>query len=236
MTTMTDNKNRIVFDSDQKSRLKLSEQLSVLDMTPGQRKKLTRTIARDVRSLARRNVRMQKTVDGSLMAKRANSRNKRKMLRGLAKTMIAFSRNNDTAVVTWKDRRNASIAYRQHHGSRSRMTARKAAQHQSTVKPGDRATRDQAKALLKKGYRQPIRKKNGGSSTKRVSQRWIMDNLTMRQAGYALQILTNNPKRQSWSIKLPARPFLGTSDHQASNFRQQIAKVAIGKLKDKGAI
>lgn len=235
MTTMTNAKGRVIFDSDKDGRLKLKEQLSVLAMSPAQKKKITRKMAMEVRSLARRNIRQQKTVYGSTMEKRSDQRNKRKMMRGLAKTMVAFSKNSDAAVVTWKDRRNANIAYQQQHGGSTRMTARKAAKLQAPVNDNDMATRDQAKALLAEGYRQPIRAKNGGSTTRRASQRWIKQNLSMQQAGYILRILRNDQKKQSWAIKLPARPFLGASDDQADNFRHQLAKSAIRQMIDKGA-
>ena len=85
------------------------------------------------------------------------------------------------------------------------------------------ASRKQAKALLKAGFRVSTGESfksganKGKAKMKKPSQKYIVDNMTMGQAALVIRKLNkveNPPKR--WTVKIPARPFLGVPGADAS--------------------
>ena len=225
--------SQIQFSEDKKSRLKLGEQMAILAMPPKEQRKLVKSIGSEVRKDARQNIRKQKTISGAPMAKRKDARNKRKLLRKMGKGMVVFNRGNTKAIVTWKNSRSAQIANSQQKGSRQAMTASKAAKRGSKPDYDAPVTRDMAKALIQEGYRQPVKGKNGRSRLKKVSQRWIMDNMTQGQAGLVLKELRNAGSKRSWTIRTPARPFLGATEQDADKMLESMAKAALARIQSK---
>jgi len=58
--------------------------------------------------------------------------------------------------------------------------------------------------------------------TKRPSQKWIMENLKIGQAGLLLRVLRDKAEKQSWLITLPKRQVLGASNEDISDMVQTI--------------
>lgn len=64
-------------DTDQRSRLKLSEQIDVLTMPPAARRRLLKSIGKETRQRTRGNIRHQETVAGAPMPPRAGRKKRR---------------------------------------------------------------------------------------------------------------------------------------------------------------
>ncbi|AMO56561.1 hypothetical protein [Endozoicomonas montiporae] len=223
------------FAEDQKARLTLFEQLDVLTMPPHRQRKLVKRMATEVRNRGRQNIRQQKTVSGSPMKARKNTRNRRKMLRNMGKQMAVFPRGKAQADVTWKNTLTGRIAYQQQHGVPETMTASKMKRIHGQPNYNAPASRDMARALLAEGYRQPVKGKNGRTRLKRASQKQIMKTMTIGQAGLVLKALRDSQKKQRWTIRTPARPFLGASPDNVDQMLHQLAKESLAGLRAKGA-
>lgn len=226
------------FSVDRKSRLKLKEQLQILAMEPREQRKVIMTMARAVRKQAATNIRQQRTVEGRSMAPRKDARVKRRMLTKLARPnkrrgLQVYGRGNAAAELTYGNKLTGQIAYRHQHGIAEPWTSARASKVYGTPDYGAPATRAQAKALNAAGYRVSVKKKRGkGSRLKRVSIKWICENLTQGQAGSILKILNGGKQGQSrWETKPAARSFLGATPEQAEGMLQDLARRTIEQLK-----
>ena len=220
------------FHDDPKGQLRLGEQIAILAMPGKERRKVVKGIASEVRKEGRQNIRQQKTISGSPMAPRKKTRNKRKLLRRLGKGMVVFNRGDDRAIVTWKKPFAGRVAKWQQEGTTQRMTAARAGQRGRKPDYDAPATRDMAKALIQEGYRQPVKGTNGRVRLKKVSQRWIMDNLTQGQAGLVLKQMRGTEGKRSWLIRTPSRAFLGATEQDAQRMLQGMARQQVNKIKN----
>jgi hypothetical protein len=232
----------INFDSDPRSRLRLNDQLQVLSMGHRSRKRLLSKIGNEIKQDTRDNIHSQKTVDGSRMeprrGKKRRSKRKRrsaKILSRMGKGMVTRFRNDGfSADITWKNAGQAKCAYRNQMGIGEDYKADK----DKAVKRAEKeaggsnpfkkpATKHQAKALNKEGFRYRVARARGkgGAVLKRVSQKFIQDHLTMGQAGLILRILRSESETgtQSWKRPLPARPILGVRPEEADKYLTAIA-------------
>lgn len=215
--------------------LTLEQQMTLLMMPAAKRKRLMWRIgARGMIPLARRNVKAQQTPDGKSFTRRRHGR--RKMLTRLPRYLTAESSTADKAVVRFKyasgydgGRSSPSVVgYAHQKGVTYRRTAEQAKKF-NQVNADKPCSLNQARKLKKLGYRRPdIPDKNNqtgrflkyqeGKNRKRThaaSMKWMRENLSFRQAGLLIKKLSQQPSRQSWVIKLPARPFLGATPEQA---------------------
>ncbi|XPV75184.1 MAG: hypothetical protein ACNI27_11125 [Desulfovibrio sp.] len=157
------------------------------------------------------------------------------MLRKLA-THLKVLVIGGEVVVTWKGKKYAKIAYQHQYGISGKGTA-EAAEAAEKKSGGSRykdpATYQQAKALKAEGYRHPAQKKRGkGVALKRVSIKWIRENITFGRAGLILKCMRNAPPpRRSWVINVPARPFLGVPQEQVPEFLTEIAQGVLKELR-----
>ncbi|MCO1336391.1 hypothetical protein MO867_18825 [Microbulbifer sp. OS29] len=165
-----------------------------------------------MRAYSRKRLREQRGLDGKSWKKRKNG--KKKMLRGLSKKMRARSVGL-SGEVFFANGKTAEIAYQHQHGMPEEWTGKKAEKVYGKPDYKDPATRYQARALKKEGYK--VRLPNGRK--KKPTMRWIMENLSLGQAGLILRILRDDPGESRWVIELPDRSFLGTT-------RQEIDKLA----------
>lgn len=181
------------------------------------------------------------------MSPRQNARNKRRMLKKLAGTKLGkspagkgkglnvYGRGTSVAEVTWGNAFAAKIAYAQQHGIGQRWTAAKARKRYGVPDYKAPASRDQAKALLEAGFKVRVAKKRGkGTRLKRVSIKWIRENISMGKAAVILNILRGEGSHpQSWEVKPKARPFLGVPAEKADEMLQDLARQTIDQLKKK---
>lgn len=190
-------------DFDVRGLLGAEQLLAALALPPTKRRRLLNTISKRVRTGNRKRIREQHNVDGTPYAPRKNG-SKRKMMRGLAKALQVVSLSPDEAVLGWGNRLMGSIAGDHQHGRPQSMSAARMRRAGATPDYDEPASRFQARALLKAGYRIRAAKR-----WKRPSLGWIQANLTNGRAGLILSKLLDETKKQRWQIELPARAVLG---------------------------
>lgn len=200
-----------------------------------------------VRSAALANLRKQRTVDGGPFASRAVERSrhraKRRLLQGLADpvtkgrelAVVSNAGQGGGVAVTWKNGMTAQIAYQQQHGTAGkRMDPEAVKRERGNKSPSfdSPCTRDQAKALIREGFRLMVPAPGGGRGPgrnkfpKRVSVRWLEDHFSIGQAGLILRLLQTEKLtgKKSWETGIPARPFLGVTDAQAEQYSERFAR------------
>ena len=190
-------------DFDVRGLLDVQQQLDLLALPGSKRRRLLNNAAKRVRTLSRKRISAQQNVDGSSFEAR-KAGGKSKMLRGLGKTLQVVTLSADEAVLGWGNSLVSRIAGDHQHGRPEVMTAARMRRLGKTPDYSAPATRHQARALLKAGYR--IRK---GKGWKRPTLGWVVGNLTCGRAGLLLAKLQGGSKKQRWQIDLPARAFLG---------------------------
>lgn len=208
--------------------LKLRKQLAVLRLPPGKRKQLGRKLGREVIRQSKKRTSEQRDVHGNSFENRRRGRGK--MLKRMMRPTKVYA-GPDKTKVTWPNPLTGRIAFAHQHGIGETMTAEKARRKNGTPDYDAPCTPEQAKALLAEGYRQPTGgryksgQRKGQTRTKRVSKRWIQDNITLGQAGLLLKILRSDDAKSSWEIDLPQRSFFGVS-------KAQYRQMAIGLIDD----
>lgn len=230
------------FTVDKKSRLALMEQLNILAMPPREQRKVIMDMARAVRKQAVLNIRQQRTIDGSPMTPRKDARIRRRLLRGLGKAKVGkskglavYGRGIDAAEVTYGNQGAGKIAFRHQYGIPEPWTKQKAEKVYGQPDYDKPATRAQAKSLIDAGYRVRVKRKRGkGTRLKRVSSKWIRENMTLGQAGRILRFLRDvGHSKNRWEIDTPARPFLGATPEQADAMLEDLARRTIQQIKNK---
>ena len=215
--------------------LKLMDQLEVLSMSVPQRRRMMADIGRQTRKKTRENIRGQKTVSGTGMAPRVNARTKRKMLSKMGKGMQTKVINTHKATVGWKNAGQAKLADRHHRGVSEAWNPRKMARVSGTPDYTKPATHAQARALNKEGFRRRVARKRGkgGATLKRMPAKWIMDNMTLGQAGLVLRLMRYGTRKgkQKWETKPAPRPILGATPEDANAYLTQMAKEALTRIK-----
>lgn len=189
--------------------LTLKQQIQLLKLDGPTRRKVLRKSAAAVKKASKRNIKNQQDFLGRRFKDKKNG--KAKMLKGLSRKMISYA-DTQKGVVTWKNPLTAKIATAHQHGIGETFTASKAKRRYGEPDYNSPATRRQAKALKLAGFKA---KKENGKGRKNVSQAWIMQNLTLGQAGLILRVL-RGPSKKVWQIPLPARAFLGVDNNEYS--------------------
>lgn len=219
---------------DRRARLRLHEQLDLLSLPTPMRRRVVRKMALEVRKGTRANIRAQKTVSGAAMEPRKAGRARRKMLRGLGRGMRVRVTSPESAEVGWPNRLTSHIAYRHQTGQPETWTAGKARKVYGVPDYKSPATRAQAKSLIAEGYRLRVRKQRGkGCALRRVSQRWIRENLSLGQAGVILRMMRDGKRKgkQRWEMRTPARPFLGVDPAKYDEALNDIARQALAAVR-----
>ncbi|WP_302413498.1 virion morphogenesis protein [uncultured Desulfovibrio sp.] len=205
----------------------LNAQLDRFAREARERQKLARRMGGYVRTLARRNIKRRRTVDGAAMTPRQKRRELRPMLMGLHSQMVVRAAEGNQGVnVSWDNALMAAIGYRHQEGIGENWSPGRARKVYGQPNYKARATRKQAKALLREGYRLMVPAVGGGRRPKRVTVQWIEQKMTLGQAGLILRLIrTGQTKgKQSWRDTVPARPFLGVTPQQAEDLSQKLVK------------
>lgn len=188
---------------DIRGMLEAEQQLQLLSLPASKRRRLLNNVGKRLRTRNNRRLNDQRNLDGSPFEKRKGTGN-RKMLRGLGKRLQVSKVTANQAVLGWRQQRSARIAGEHQNGLPTTMTAARMRRQGNTPDYAGSATRPQARALLREGYR--VR---DGRRWKRPSLSWILENLKSGQAGLILALLEGQTKKQSWKIVLPTRDVLG---------------------------
>lgn len=193
----------LTFSLDIRGLLDAHERLQLLALPPAKRRRVLSKGGDRLAAHNRKRLRSQRNLDGSAFAPRKDG-HKRRMLRGVAKALQRTQTSANQTVVGWRRRAASRIASEHQHGHSHTMTAaRMRGLNQSQPYAGT-ATRKQAKALLRAGYRM-----RAGHRWRRPTQSWIVQNLSTGQAGLILSRLEGRHKPQRWTIRLPVRHALG---------------------------
>ena len=187
--------------------LDVRSQLKALRLDASKRRTINRALSRKVASFSKGRIRQQRGLDGRAWKGRAKGRAKGhgKMLRGISKRMQVQA-NSAGGKIRFA---GGKVAYKQQHGSTEEFDAAKAKARYGGVSDTDKAmaTRSQARKLKKLGYR-----RRRGKRYSRPTQSWIMNNMSMGQAGAIIRALAGGVKKDNWTVVLPARSFLGVTD------------------------
>lgn len=205
----------------------LNAQLDRFASEAKERQKLARRMGGYVRTLSRQNIKRQRTVDGAAMTPAQKRRAARPMLMGLHRDMkVRAAAGNQGVTISWDNALMAAIGYRHQEGVGENWGPRRARSFYGQPDYKARATRKQAKALLREGYRLMVPAKGGGRRPMRVTVQWIEEKMTLGHAALILRLLrTGQTKgKQVWQDTVPARPFLGVTPQQAEDLSQKLVK------------
>ncbi|WP_019530641.1 phage virion morphogenesis protein [Dasania marina] len=184
----------------------LTRQIRALRTTPSERKKANRQMAKKGAAYSKKRIRSQRDLSGSPWASR-KAKSRRKMLRGLSRTMVAFG-DEKKGTIGYKNALTGQIARAHQEGINETLTAEKAQRINGTPNYDGPATTKQAKALRAEGYK--IRR-TGSKGYKKATIKWIKQNIKLGQAGLILRIMRDEKSKSSWAIPLPERSFLGVT-------------------------
>ncbi|WP_417292764.1 virion morphogenesis protein [Desulfovibrio porci] len=205
----------------------LNAQLDRFARGARERQKLARRMGGYVRTLARQNIKRQRTVGGAAMTPAQKRRAARPMLMGLHRQMVVrAAEGNKGVTVSWENPLLAAIGFRHQEGIGENWSPGRARNVYGQPNYKARATRKQAKALLREGYRLMVPARGGGRRPKRVTVQWIEEKMTLGQAGLILRLIRTGQTRgkQSWRDTVPARPFLGVTPQQAGELSRKLVK------------
>ena len=214
--------------------LPLKRQLELMKMPATMRRRLLYRVAKKVISDSKRRVREQRDLAGRpYEARKRKRKGGRKMLSKLARQLKVVNNSSMEALIGFSRRSSAQIAAKQQYGFTETMTAAKMNRSGAGGHYDKPATRKQAIALREAGF---TVKKARGKGSKPPTLKWVQNNLTIGQAGYALRqlrIWSGEKIKTSWVTELPARSFLGAnaadiSQHVDAIFnymKQEIARV-----------
>ena len=204
--------------------------LSSLELPPKKRQRLLWRIAKlGVIVAAKRNQRNQTSPDGQPWAPR--KRGKGKMLRQLPKLLHVREMPQIDAVRIYlqggqyKNGQvpvSAGLIGAVHQGGASfSMSADRAPRPDQRNRP---ALPRQAKKLRALGYK--MRK---GNRYVKASSKYIIDTLSMAQAGLLIKKLRGEPTKTTWKIDIPSRVFLGVSDDEFNKIlARQLQAIGFG--------
>ena len=198
------------------------KRLQALALTPQKTRRILGKAGRQVARASKKRITAQRDLEGAPFAPRGNSANRRKMLLAFRRKVRVrieggqavifvgggilgqWAREHQEGLTQVVTQKIAEAADRKSRRSRKRGA--------SEGKSG-MATRRQAKRLRELGW------------TK--SQRWIMATYTVQLAGYLIRKEEGRSPKKSWTITVPARPFLGASAHD----RVELVKIIQTELK-----
>ncbi len=245
------------------TRDRLYEQLEQLRFNPRRRFELAREMGREVRKFSARRARKQEHLEGGAMAPRSakrsryrrskdgNWRKKRRMFESLGKAgNMSTYRQDDHVVVSWKKKGKtagwANVANAHFRGmdiAIDRGAAQLAAQVAEALgfpkqrhnrKDGEPATKRMADALLRHGYRQPVRGRDGKVRLRRISSMRIRKIMKQKQAAWLLRLLVHGSstasKKTRWTVHIPARPFLGVNAGESEALLGMLATKVMAEL------
>lgn len=184
----------------------LEAELKLLTLSDNRRKRAMAQIGREVKKQTRKNVRNQTSTQGKGFSSRKKKRTRKgKMLSGFTRGKnLQQTATSHHVEIGFRNNMMGKIAREHQEGSKTVFKAKPMTASQKKDWSEKPATRAQASTMNRLGFRV----EHKGGRKKRVSQAWIMKNLTRIQALGILYKLNNDRLgKQSWTIELPAREF-----------------------------
>ena len=198
-----------------KAQLKqLRAEIERMNLTPEKRQKLLyRIMKKGVIAATERNIKRQKTPNGTQFEKR-HSKRKAKLLSKITKNIgIKSSAIESKAFFKGQYKSTSSktipvgvVAKTQQDGLKVTQNKGQFANQTNDTQKGSITDR-QVKRLRKLEHTHPKNKKAVRSSAK-----WLKENLSEAQAGLVICEMLAEQAKSSWNIKVPSREFLGISN------------------------
>lgn len=231
---------------------RLFKLFELMSLKPKRRFELQRQAAQEVRKYSTERVNRQETLSGAPMPKRSakarKSQHRRKLLQILGRvSSMATYREGEGTVVSWKrsgeNGHFANVAWPHQHGhegtfqvNEKMLAALSKWHYRQSYRP---LTPKMAQALLRNGYKKPVKTKGGKVKLRRTSAIKLRKNMTQLQGGWLLRMLAvgdvskkdpKKAKQQSWPYKIPARAFLGVTPTEASAIFNKFAEIILREL------
>lgn len=210
--------------------VKLKKQIAALMLPASKKRQLFFQLGRTVIKQSTARTRAQREIDGGPMAPRKNG--KAKVLRKIMKTTRVLKATEKGATVGWPNNLTGKIARAQQEGITEQHTAasaKRAAKKRGEPDYDAPASYYQAKRLVEGGYKRYVGKyktgkKAGTAKERRVSIKWIMQNMTMGHAGLVgrLTYALDKHSWDHWEARTPPRRFLGVNRKQIPAMSQKI--------------
>lgn len=209
----------------------LRDALKSLALPPAKRRRLLWRLAKyGLVAAAKRNVRNQQSPEGGAWAPRKTKR-RGKMLRNLPKLIRIREMPEIDAVRLYLSGGNyrsgarevpaGTVGYAQQNGMTATISARQSSGNGRQSGP---ATLRQAKRLRKAGFR--IR---SGKRWRTPGFKEIQAKVSAAQAGLLIRKLEGTPAKQTWTVTLPAREFLGIGETDFMNaLARQLQAIGFG--------
>lgn len=205
--------------------LAFREQLAILKLDPGKRKRLiNRALTRGVRPSVRKRIQQQTDVSGAPFTPRKHKKpgKKSKMLTGLPKRLSVLKLTPDYGILGFSDRKTGIIAKAHNEGMVTTGNAEQLAKYRNTD-PNKAATKQQIRSLKLLNYRIPA----GKGRYRRPTAQWYSENMTFNRAGLIINLLSKaQAKPRSWQIKTPKREFNGVSNSD----QNQLISLMLGQI------
>ncbi len=185
----------------------LAAELRLLTLPRKRRKRALGQIGREVKKQARKNVRNQRNTRGEAFKERRKKRTREgEMLSGFVKGRNIRQRSREMSVtVDFKNQVMGKMAAAHQKGQSQVMRAKPMSEKQKNDWRNEPASQAQANAILRLGW-SSSRRRDG--KRKRISRKYIMENLTKLQAlGLLHELNGRRQGKKSWQTKLPAREF-----------------------------
>lgn len=195
--------------------LPLKQQISLITMSPRQRRRLINFVCRRVIRDSKQRVKQQVDLQGRAFEPRKRKR-ARKMLSRLVRFLRVTSLSGQRGVISFFNKRTGKIAADHQYGATTTVTA-------NSLKDGGTghekpATRKQAKELLSLGFK--VRRPTG-KGWQKPSQKHIIENYSRGQAGIIIRSMRDDAgekTKSSWKTVLPARAFLGATKQEVTDY------------------
>ncbi len=197
--------------------LSAAQQLELLALPRNKRVRLLKTLGRAQKKKARSRIRSQAGTDGQPFEPRKKKKGG-KLLKHIDKGITPYVFDGDRLELKHGNPMTGRIAALHHSGGAEKMTSARMTRIHGGPDYKSPSTRKQAKALVANGYK--VRRAKG-KGYRKASVKEAME-LSKGQAAIILQQLRGKPKRRSWQIPVPARPFLGDSP---ANVQRQLVEI-----------
>jgi hypothetical protein len=208
----------LVITPNKQQALSVKHQLILLSLPANKRTRILKTLGRHERTLARKRIRTQTTVDGTHMASRADGK-KAKMLKRMGRTIEPYVKNTNRLELKHKAGLTGRIAAFHQEGGVEKMTASRMGKIHGKLNYDSPCTRSQAKALAMVGFRV---RRGKGKKYRRSTINEIVSNMKMGQAGLILRMMRNKKTKPIWNIKVSPRPWLGDT---SKNVQRELVKI-----------
>lgn len=213
--------------------LPLQRQLELLKMPAATRRRVLYRTAQAVIKHSKKRVREQKDLTGQPYESR-KKKSRRKMLAKLARELKVVTNSSVEALIGFSRRSSAQIAAKHQHGFTETVRASDFQRTDNAKYYDNPATRKQAIALREAGF--TVARANGKGS-KPPTLKWVTENLTIGQAGFALKRLrewAGEASKTSWKTELPARSFLGATAGEITQLIESIFDQMKQEIKARG--